>query len=160
MRPSPFIFLFGVSAFVVVAACGSRGPLDINGVDYKPDSGVTDTGVIIADTGADVQPETSDGRDSGPLVNCGMCVTQKCGMQFLQCFQSTPCRTTLQCAIQNCGGMNGFNAQCLLQKCGADLTGLAQLIAVVTCVASNCGQDCLGFLGGMMDVVPPPDDNH
>jgi hypothetical protein len=128
--------------------CGSRGPLDITG-NYGFDSGESDASVqdtgAVADTGADVEPEA--GRDAGPLVNCGQCVAQKCGQQFIQCFQSTDCRTTLQCAVQNCFQNGGFDQTCLLNKCGSDLKGFAQLLGVVVCVASNCGQDCIGVLG-------------
>ena len=149
MRRTHFLFWVVGLSVLVTAACGARGPLDINGIDYDhKDSGVTaDTGVMIADTGADVGREA--GREGG-LVNCGQCIAQKCGAQLLMCVQSMPCRTLLQCAVTNCfGGMNGFDPQCLLNKCGGDLSAFAQLLTVITCVASNCGQDCVGVLGGM-----------
>lgn len=153
-------FVVACVPLIVIAACGSRGPLDINGVDYKPDSGIADASI---DTGIDTGVDTGvvdAGRDGTSLVNCGQCVTQKCASQFLACFQSMACRDALQCAVMNCaGGMNGFDPQCLLQKCSKFLSGFGQLLPVVTCVTQNCGQDCLGVLGGMMDVVPPPDDN-
>lgn len=133
-------------------ACGSRGPLDITGVDYSDkDASVSDA--APADASADAAPEDSGvdaGRDAGLLVNCAQCVAQKCGQQLFQCFQSTTCRSTLQCAVQNClSGMGGFDTGCLLSKCGQNLQGFAQLLGVVTCVASNCGKDCLTVLGGM-----------
>jgi hypothetical protein len=149
MRRALF-FLF--PATVVALACGSRGPLDINGIDYDhPDSGVaSDTGVMMmADTGPDVAPGDA-GREGGSLINCGQCVATKCGAQLLACFQSMPCRGALQCAVQNCaGGMNGFDPQCMITKCSMYLQGFSQLLPVVTCVVTNCGQDCLGALGGM-----------
>lgn len=153
MRGARFIIV--CVPFAVIAACGSRGPLDINGVDYaKPDTGmIPDTGIVdtgIVDTGIDTGVEDA-GREGGSLVNCGQCVAQKCSMQFLQCFQSQPCRDALQCAVQNCaGGMNGFDPQCLFSKCSKYFQGFQQLLPVVTCVAQNCGPDCLGVLGGMM----------
>lgn len=145
------LFLPASFVVLVIAACGSRGPLDINGIDYDhPDTGVvTDGGVMMADTGPDVAPPGDAGRE-GSLINCGTCIAQKCGAQLLACFQSMPCRGALQCAVQNCaGGMNGFDLQCMLSKCSMYLQGFAQLLPVATCVATNCGQDCLGALGGM-----------
>jgi len=137
--------------FVVLAtSCGSRGPLDIDGRYYdERDSGVADASVTDSsnDGSASVDAAAEAGRDAGPLVNCGQCVAQNCQSQFVACFTNTDCRNALQCAVQNCFGNGGFDQSCLINKCAMDLKGFAQLLGVVTCVASKCGQDCIGVLG-------------
>jgi predicted small lipoprotein YifL len=148
-----------VVALPLAAACGSRGPLDITGPYAYADSGAD--GTVTTDAG------TTDGgadgpSDSGqPIINCALCVGQQCNMQLLQCIQSTPCRTIMQCAVQKCLGMGGgFNVACLAQ-CGTDFQALAQVLAVVTCVTGKCGEQCLGLLGmmgGGKDWSPGPDN--
>jgi hypothetical protein len=113
----------------------------------------------IADAGADVSDAKADaGRDSGQIINCLSCVQTNCGSALLMCVQNQACRDALQCTIQNCftGGGSGFNPQCILQKCGQNLSGLAGVLAAVTCVTSKCGEQCLSLLG-MMDLQPPYD---
>lgn len=143
--------LLFLGVVLLALGCGSRGPLDIDGRYYdERDSGIadgstTDTGG--SDTGAVVDATPEAGRDAGPLVNCGQCVAQNCQSQFVACFTNTDCRNALQCAVQNCFGNGGFDQSCLINKCAMDLKGFAQLLGVVTCVASKCGQDCIGVLG-------------
>lgn len=146
-------------ALPLAAACGSRGPLDIAGPYSYADSGADGT---VQDSGADTGV-ADGGREGGgpPIVNCALCVGQQCNQQLLQCIQSMPCRTILQCAVQKCLGMGGgFNPACLTQ-CGTDFQALAQVLSVVTCVTGKCGEQCLGLLGQMgggNDWSPGPDE--
>jgi hypothetical protein len=113
------------------------------------------------DAAPDVAPVMDAAPDRGPIVHCLSCVQQMCGQQIVMCLTDTQCRMTLQCAVQNCfmGGGAGFDPQCLLQKCGQNLAGFAQVLAVVTCVTGKCGEPCISLLGGMgmMDIVPDSD---
>jgi len=150
-----------IALLPIAAACGSRGPLDIAGPYSYADSGAGDATLQDGASSADGGTSADGGRDGGqPVINCALCVGQQCNQQVLQCIQSTPCRTILQCAVQKCLGMGGgFNPSCLAQ-CGTDFQALAQVLSVVTCVTGKCGDQCLGLLGQMgggQDWSPGPD---
>jgi hypothetical protein len=154
---------------VTVPGCGSRGPLDINVIEPVTLDGAIDNFVPVndgssLDTAAeDATPEAMPdvapgdaGRDTGggPLM-CLTCIQQQCGMQVFACFQNTTCRTTLQCVLTTClGGGGGINPQCALMCANGDITALQDILNIVTCIGTNCGQSCVGVLpggGGMGD---------
>ncbi len=144
-------------AAVVVAGCGSRGPLDSEGTavdagmeatveadipDVTPDRGPPDAGV-------DAPP--------GPL-DCATCVGQQCGPLILTCLLDTSCRTILQCAAQKCfggagggggGGAGGVDPVCLLQCASGQGKGAGEALQVVQCLTQTCSDKCGGILGGL-----------
>jgi hypothetical protein len=138
---------------LAIAACGSRGPLDLDVIEVAADaSTAVDAGVdVAADTAADVHEASVDAAPEASLVNCGQCVAQTCGQQILQCVTDTNCRTILQCVGQMClgGGGGGLNPQCALGCAGGDFTKLGGVIGLFTCVTMSCGADCAGALGGL-----------
>jgi predicted small lipoprotein YifL len=147
-----FAVAFGV---IAVAACGSRGPLDLDvgavDVDASATVDASDANVdaIAVDAPEDQAVET--GPDGNPLVNCGQCLAQMCGQQILACLTDTTCRTTLQCVAQMClgGGGGGLDPQCALSCAGGDPGKLGGLLALFTCVTQKCGPDCTSALGGL-----------
>jgi hypothetical protein len=149
-----------VSALVFVAACGSRGPLDVEIVEEGPGDGATVDAVTVeaavdsaadADGGAVDAPEDRGrpGFDGGPIVNCGACVAQSCGQQFLTCLSSAPCRTALQCVVTTCLSGGTPDPACVGTCTQGDQTVLGQLIGAFTCIITNCGSQCTGVLGGL-----------
>lgn len=154
-----------------VAACGGRGPLEIdtdtldagdqdatNGLDAttQSDGEIPDaTPSTDATTRTDARAVDA-GRDAGgftidtgiPIVNCGLCVAQSCGQDLLACIQSVPCRTTLQCVTTTCLGGGTPDPACVLKCSNGDTTALLQIFKVFQCIVSNCGQSCLALLGG------------
>jgi hypothetical protein len=139
----------------LVAACGARGPLDvIIVVEEQPEAGADvspseDAPASPIDSATDDAGPVGVGFDAAPLVNCGSCLAQHCGMQLYSCFASTTCRTTLQCAATKClsGGMP--NPQCVLTCANGDTSSLTQLVGVFGCVLGNCGSQCTSVLGGL-----------
>jgi len=148
------LFACGLGA-LAVAACGSRGPLDLDVGAIDVDASATvdasdaNADVAISDAPADAPVET--GPDGNPLVNCGQCLAQQCGQQILMCLTDTTCRTTLQCVAQMClgGGGGGLNPQCALGCAGGDPGKLGGILALFTCVTQKCGADCTSALGGL-----------
>jgi hypothetical protein len=149
----------GVSLTLTIVACGSRGPLDIDVIEYVNDASATVDGA--GDDGAGDGANNGDGGASdgpvdvgpegNPLVNCGQCIAQSCGQQVLTCITDTTCRTTLQCVVQMClgGGGGGIDIQCALACGGGDPANLAGILSVFTCITSKCGADCASALGGL-----------
>jgi hypothetical protein len=137
-----------LAAPTLVVACGARGPLDIVVVQEQGDAGEAAPDAPVG------EPDVSlgggpPGFDAGGLINCGECLVQKCGPQFLACIISTPCRTTLQCAATTClaGGMP--DPLCVAQCANGDQQLLIQLGALFLCVSDGCGKQCTNALGGL-----------
>jgi predicted small lipoprotein YifL len=131
----------------LVAACGSRGPLDLSPVPV--DAGVDADAGEPADAATDAVE--AGPRDAGMLVNCGRCLVQECGQKITMCLQSTACRGTMQCVVQQCvamGGSQGLDPKCV-QQCSADMQGLAEALVVLQCVTARCGDTCLPLLAGL-----------
>ncbi|HEX8796585.1 MAG TPA: hypothetical protein VF765_36795 [Polyangiaceae bacterium] len=144
---------------VLVVACGSRGPLDIEVIREVPDSGAS------ADVVLDVPAETTDvashdaladvvdaepeamGPDAGPIPACVQCLTQSCGQQLITCVTSTGCRTALQCVVQMCLTGGTPDIQCLGNCTGSDPATQQQVLTVIGCII-GCPQ-CTGALGGL-----------
>ena len=155
--------LFAACAALVASACGSRGPLDINVVDWDAgtsgalDGSVEVDGAIQRD-GAPSDDGASKGdarADSGlpPVVNCGACIAQNCGQQIFACLADVACRATFQCVVTKClngggGGGGGPDPQCLFTCSGSDPQGAVQVLRVFTCILNKCGADCQSVLGG------------
>jgi hypothetical protein len=154
------LFSAALATPVLVVACGSRGPLDIEVIREYPDASAP------VDAIADVPGETSDvahdvladvidaapeamGPDANPVTACVQCLTQTCGQQLLTCITSTGCRTALQCVVQTCLGGGGMpSLQCLGGCTGSDPTTQSQVLMTISCVLSNCSA-CTGALGGL-----------
>ena len=147
------------SLVVSLVACGSRGPLDIEVIEYNGVSGATVDGADLDGAGVDgglhgdaKSDAAGDARAEGgnPLVNCGQCVAQNCGTQVLTCITDTACRTTLQCVVTMClGGTGGVNIQCAVACGGGDIGKLGPILAVFSCITGKCGADCASALGGL-----------
>jgi predicted small lipoprotein YifL len=140
-------FIFNLFVGASLLACGSRGPLDLSDpvLDASVEAG--DAGVV--DAKADAATEPSPGQE---LLECGLCVTQKCGGKVTRCIQDPQCSQVLQCVLQKCV-LNGFNLQCVTQ-CQDDPQGALKAFEIILCITSTCGDSCggaippLGGLGG------------
>jgi predicted small lipoprotein YifL len=166
-RRSAFVASFLALAAASVAACGSRGPLDVDVVYVVADAasdGTSPTPTLDAghDTAsADATPDVhadapSDAPHEAGLINCGSCVAQTCGQSIVQCLTDAKCRATLTCVTQKClggggggGGGGGFDPSCLFTCANGDASSLATLVKVFTCVTQKCGPDCGNVLGGL-----------
>jgi hypothetical protein len=161
--PSILFFVASVSALAV--ACGSRGPLDIgdesqiggNPAIATDASGFVDVGAN--DDGSNPTPVDSGrnprGNDAGntfdsgiPAVNCAACVFQSCGQDVIGCVTSTGCRTTLQCVATTCLTGGTPSPTCLFTCGQSDPQSVPQVLTLVECVLSSCGQDCTSVLTG------------
>jgi hypothetical protein len=156
---------FVPAAFVagLLVACGARGPLDITVVEETAEGGgdaaVLEAGpdVVDASDGGEGGDAPDDrvgppGFDAGPIVNCGQCVVQSCGQQFLTCLTDTNCRTALQCVVTTCLSGGTPDPTCVLGCANGDATTLADLVGAFECVIGTCGAQCtsvLGSLGGL-----------
>jgi hypothetical protein len=156
------LFSAALAAPVLVVACGSRGPLDIEVIREYPDASASLDAIadvpgetsdvaahdVLADV-IDAAPDVMVGPDGGPLVNCGSCIAQSCGQQVITCITSTTCRTALQCVVQMCltGGMPSLT--CLGGCTGSDPTTQMDVLAVIGCIVGTCGSQCTGALGGL-----------
>ncbi len=157
LRRSLAPVVVAASSLVSLVACGSRGPLDIEVIEYNGDAGATVDGADLDGAGGDALngDAKSDavgdaGPDGNPLINCGQCVAQNCGQQVIACVTDPSCRTTLQCVIQMClGGTGGVNVQCALMCGGGDIGKLGPILGVFTCITGKCGADCASALGGL-----------
>ncbi len=147
-----------------LAGCGARGPLDLEVIEVTPEGGVdaslpADTGVDSTvdssdasmdsepDVIADVAEATADAPQPNP-IDCGMCVAQQCGMDFLTCFQDPTCRMVLQCVFMQCfGGAGGVDPQCVLTCSNGNFMELAQILKIVACIGTSCGPVCMGLFG-------------
>lgn len=134
---------------MVLTGCGSRGPLDLGptiiiveadaSVDATPDA------TPIVDAGKDV-----DAAPPPTLVDCGLCVGQKCGSGIVQCLQNSGCSQVLQCVGQDCLTA-GLDLACLTKCGGSDPQSALAAAAVAECVIGTCGSSCgsvLSSLGG------------
>jgi predicted small lipoprotein YifL len=141
----------------LVAACGSRGPLDVVIEDQSRDAGADGAAIDAAlDAAPDGPGDASDGAsEAGPpgmdggLLACGTCVAQSCGQQLFACFQNTSCQQTLTCAAQKCLSGGTPNLQCVLGCANGDQAALLQLYGVFMCITGTCGSQCVGVLGGL-----------
>jgi hypothetical protein len=134
---------------VLASGCGSRGPLDLEG-----SGGEAGVDAEIPDVGpADATPSPTDAApETGTsLVDCGLCVAQKCGGLILQCITKPDCQTILTCVTQTClaGSSGGFNPACFLSCAGSAPAGAGDAIAVVTCLTQTCGPTCVDLLSGL-----------
>ncbi len=152
----------------LAAACGSRGPLDINVIEVNADGSVLGDGPSLSDgsdgsaleDGAVRDASNRDGasdagrdaHDSGPPnpLTCITCIGQQCGAELAQCFQDPMCRTTIQCVFQMClgGAGGGFNPQCFLTCSGGNPAEIVNLLKIVQCISAGCGSECSGLLPG------------
>src|SRR5438067_6535433 len=99
------VLLFSITA-VCASACGSRGPLDIEVVDWEngADGGNVDgssnlDGATNDGASNDSSSNSDAPKDSGlpPLVNCGQCIATNCGQQIVACITNPACSQALQC---------------------------------------------------------------
>lgn len=148
MRPSsPFVFTVVVAATTI--ACGSRGPLDLDAPLTAADASADGAGdgAAIADAGAD-----ADGARRPSILDCGLCVTQKCGTKVARCVQDAACGKALQCVAQKCV-LGGFDLQCLSGCTGGDPQTALKAFEIAQCITGICGESCtaglpIGILGG------------
>jgi hypothetical protein len=148
MRFPSLLALSAVFAATSVA-CGSRGPLDIDGPLVLADAsadGAADA-AALADAGAD-----GDAARRPSILDCGLCVTQKCGTKVARCVQDNACGKALQCVAQKCL-LGGFDLQCLSGCTGGDPQTALKAFEIAQCVTGVCGESCtaglpLGILGG------------
>jgi predicted small lipoprotein YifL len=146
---------FGVAALalfatVLAAGCGSRGPLDLEG-SAAEDSGA-DAEVPDAEPVVDATPPKDTGPETGTgLVDCGLCIANKCGGAILACLTKPDCQKILTCVTQTClaGGGGGLNPICLLTCAQSAPAGAGDAITVVTCLTQTCGPTCLDVLRGL-----------
>lgn len=140
---------------LVVAACGSRGPLDDSPSDFGQDASLGLDGASPNDASAnkDATPTPVDAGlpDTSPSpLACAQCVGQSCGMQVSTCLQDTACRNLLTCAAQKCAGMGGnFDPKCVAQCANNDFGAIQKAFAVIQCISGKCGNQCLALLGGL-----------
>ena len=142
-----------VMGSIVLAACGSRGPLDDSPADFASQDASLGADVsFTGDAHADSSPTPIDSGlpDTSPSpIACAQCIGQSCSMQVQTCLQNTACRNLLQCAAQKCA-MNGmFDPQCVAQCANNDFQAIQQAFAVIQCINGKCGSQCLALLGGM-----------
>ncbi len=132
------------ACIAVVAACGSRGPLDDEAREVDAGSADALTDVVVTDAPVDAP------RESGGLIACGTCIVGQCGMGIVQCLQSTGCRTTLQCVVTTCLVGGSPDAACLAGCASGDPSGVLQMFQIFQCFTDVCGVDCGPILGGLL----------
>lgn len=154
------IFASASLVAVVLAACGSRGPLDDAAVTAA-EAGATETGssttedattptpTPTADAGADAE------KEGGSIIECGSCLFTECSQGILACVQDPACSATFQCVVSDCLTGGSPNPACLL-KCAGSPQGALKIFTIFQCVTQTCGGDCgdllatiLGGLGGL-----------
>lgn len=160
---------------VAFAGCFGRTGIDFDDLEafgVEP-TGPEDTGLVIVEGGTDSTvvdatdaPIPEDARpdrfidiwdvipipDGGPIGECATCVRDKCGSKVNECINSPACRTGLVCVMSRCltgGGTGGFDFACINDCFKGDLKTAGLAISTFTCVISNCGAKCGGFLGGL-----------
>jgi hypothetical protein len=149
--------IFALPFAAVVAACGSRGPLDIGG-PFEMDAGMEADlpDVSVPDTNPPPPPIPDAGKDSGPNpLNCGVCVVQNCGAPVLKCLQDMACRTVLTCVTQTCLASGKLDPACLLTCAGSDPSAAIEALQIVQCLTGKCGGDCGGILPGGLGGMQP-----
>jgi hypothetical protein len=129
----------------VVLGCGSRGPLDDYAYPVVMDAG--DDGASLDAGPPEAAAPVDAGREAGPL-DCGLCAIRSCGSTVLECVQSPPCRSVLQCAATTCFS-GGLDTQCIFQCATDDPQGALGMLAIIQCVTSKCGSDCTSVIGGL-----------
>lgn len=146
-----------VTTTALAAACGSRGPLDDEPV---ADASVAD--VQSADVSVEAEPPPVDaskpldaGRESGTIIDCGVCLIGQCSPAILACIQSPGCISAFQCVVTDClgaggGGAGGVNPLCLFKCAQGDPAGALQVLQIFQCVTGECGADCSSVLGGLL----------
>lgn len=162
LRATPAALL----AAAALAACGSRGPLDVVIVEEGPLEGGADVSVVEAAAGGGDASDAANtveagndgggplnGFDGGPLFNCGSCIVQSCGQQFLTCITNTQCATALQCVFTTCLASLGSGGipdpSCFATCANGDPTVTGQLSGAILCVVSSCGSQCAGAIGSL-----------
>jgi predicted small lipoprotein YifL len=140
--------IFALPFAAVIAACGSRGPLDIgpsNDMDAGIEADIPEVSV------PDTNPSPPDaGRDSGPNpVNCGVCVVQNCGQPVLKCLQDMKCRAVLTCVTQTCLAGGKLDPACLIGCGNGDPSAAIEAFQIIQCLTGKCGGDCGGVLPGL-----------
>ena len=141
-------FALGTASLTLVAACGSRGPLDIDVIEIVADAAPADVGTIPLDAGADVPGDTAPDTHAPSLANCGMCLAQQCGSSIVSCVQDPACTAVFQCAGQKCFASGNTSTQCLFQ-CASDPGAASDVLLIVGCVQNKCGTDCTTVLGAL-----------
>jgi predicted small lipoprotein YifL len=164
-RSLPFLLATcALASAATLAACGSRGPLDIGSVDEQ--GGDVDASDLVdaeeasapIDASADAGHDGASGRDAGgfffdsgtPAINCTACVFSQCGQGVLTCISDPQCGQVLQCVATTClgGGGGGVNPGCAIQCGASDPAALLQILNIFQCITGNCGTACAGLLGG------------
>ncbi len=142
------------SSVAIVAACGSRGPLDDDG----PLDAGTAADVMTADVSAivDSSPPPPDapvdaGQDGGGnIIACGTCLIGQCSQGILKCVQTPACQKTLQCVATTCLSGGSPDPACLFKCASGDVSGALQIFQIFQCVTGKCGADCNALLGGLL----------
>jgi hypothetical protein len=142
-----------VASPALLAACGARGPLEVTSV-REPEGGAAPAGddaqASPVDAGAVPEAQAEGGGfDGGPLLSCGTCLAQHCGMQLYACLASATCRTTLECAATKCLSGGAPNLGCVLTCSNGDPASLTPLVGLFGCVTGNCGSQCVSLLGSL-----------
>jgi predicted small lipoprotein YifL len=152
-------------ALVAIAACGSRGPLDVDGplvvaTEAGEASVGQEGGPSPGDGAADqVSPPKDAGKEGGSIIDCPVCLLQDCGQKIFACIQTPACAGTLQCVLQTCLTGGSLNPVCAFNCAQGDPAGALQVLQVFQCVTQTCGDDCgalLGLLTGGGGGKPPP----
>lgn len=133
-------------ASLLAAACGSRGPLDSDGVVDVADASV-DASPTTTSTVPEAGPDARPGPDLPPIVDCGICLVGECSQPILSCIANASCQRAFQCVITECGG--NFSGSCVLQCAAKEQQGALQLLGILQCVTGKCGDDCTDVLGGL-----------
>jgi predicted small lipoprotein YifL len=136
------------AAACVVAACGSRGPLDFEYVAVGADA-AADVAVVDATDDAPRDAPADVRREAGPgPLQCGACVTQQCGQSILQCFQNPQCQQIFQCVATRCLASGAPDTRCIFDCAAGDLRAAAQIASIFQCITALCGPACGSILGG------------
>ncbi len=82
------------------------------------------------------------------------CAEQSCASQVNACFNNPGCASGVVCAVTSCGG---FNLGCVFGCFQGDFSAAIQAFQAFSCLAGNCGQQCVGvIIGGGGGGAPPP----
>ena len=135
-----------------LVACGSRGPLDLQAYDDLDALDGGRDGASRVDGAALIDAGGRDARSTPTIVECGLCVTEKCGPKVAQCITDPECSKALQCIGQKCLG-KGLDLKCLGQCTGNDPQTALQAFAIAQCVTSTCGSPCASGFPGLPGVL-------
>jgi predicted small lipoprotein YifL len=148
-----------IAGAIGLAACGARGPLEVDVIDVYPDAGPTSDASILdaapeatlPDAAPDATGDDAADGNGNPVVDCVSCVGQMCGTDLIDCLTNTDCRTDVQCIVQMCltGGTGGFDIGCLGTCTASDPAAGGQAITAFTCILMGCGSQCTSLLGGL-----------